>query len=104
MDKNGGIFNIKLDHQLNEMVSYSLNANYFFKNDNFETLKIDNLEKMMLSDFKGYLADDILVKVDRASMSVSLESREPLLDSKIIEFSTRLPLKYKKDKYILKKI
>ena len=33
VDKNGGIFNIKLDHQLNEMVSYSLNANYFFKND-----------------------------------------------------------------------
>lgn len=86
-------------YEIEKMIS-----NYFYKDDKFENLKIDNLEKMMLSDFKGYLADDILVKVDRASMFVSLESREPLLDNKIIEFSAKLPLKYKKNKYILKKI
>jgi len=78
-------------------------GNYKYCEDS-QILNISDKEKMMLSDFKGYLADDILVKVDRASMSVSLESREPLLDNKIIEFSTKIPKKYKDDKYLLKKI
>ena len=65
---------------------------------------ISNVEKMMLSDFTCYLADDILVKVDRASMSMSLESREPLLDHKVIEFAANLPIKYKNQKKILKDI
>jgi asparagine synthase (glutamine-hydrolysing) len=59
-------------------------------------------------DFKNYLSDDILAKVDRASMSVALESREPFLDHKIIEYAATLPLSYKyrkgKRKYILRKI
>jgi len=58
----------------------------------------------MLSDFNGYLADDILVKVDRASMSISLESREPLLDHKIIEYAAKLPIEFKKNIIILKDI
>ncbi|WP_309498694.1 asparagine synthase (glutamine-hydrolyzing) [Sulfurovum sp.] len=62
------------------------------------------LEQMMISDFKGYLADDILVKVDRATMHASLEGREPLLDHKILEFAARLPLSLKKNKNILKNI
>jgi len=80
-----------------------LQGRYFFQKDiNYKNLH--NLEKTMVSDFKGYLADDILVKVDRASMSISLESREPLLDTKIIEFASQLPIKYKQDKKILKDI
>jgi len=80
-----------------------LNGYYFFKED-IEYEEFHNLEKMMISDFKGYLADDILVKVDRASMSISLESREPLLDNKIIEFTSMLPIEYKQNKRILKDI
>ena len=68
----------------------------------------DLLSKFQATEYKTYMVDDILQKVDRATMSVSLEGREPFLDQRIIEYAARLPAAYKyKDgigKYILKDI
>lgn len=64
--------------------------------------------RMMYEDFVGYLPDEVLVKVDRAAMSVSLETRIPLLDRRIIEFAWSLPLQFKKrhgqGKWLLRQI
>jgi asparagine synthase (glutamine-hydrolysing) len=52
-------------------------------------------EQMMIQDAVGYLPNDILTKVDRASMAVSLECRAPFLDHQLYEFAASLPLRHK---------
>lgn len=66
------------------------------------------MDEMMRVDYKTFMVDDVLTKVDRATMSVSLEGREPLLDHRIVEYMARVPvsLKYKNNqgKYLARQI
>jgi asparagine synthase (glutamine-hydrolysing) len=65
-------------------------------------------ERMIFQDLTSYLADDILVKVDRASMAASLEARAPLLDHRLVDFVWRLPLSCRlrdgRGKWLLRRI
>ena len=68
----------------------------------------ERLSKLLVIDYRTYMGDNILTKVDRATMSVGLEGREPFLDKNIIEFASQLPEHFKyrdgEQKWILKEI
>jgi asparagine synthase (glutamine-hydrolysing) len=90
--------------EINSLLSSKLNNQsilYGRKNDSF-------LLKLMLSDIKNYLPNDILVKVDRTSMSFGLECRSPLLDLRVYDFARKLPnnLRFRnfKGKFLLRQL
>jgi asparagine synthase (glutamine-hydrolysing) len=56
---------------------------------------LSDVERLMALDALNYLPDDILAKVDRAAMGVSLETRVPFLDHRVLEFAWHLPMEYK---------
>jgi len=88
---------------------YSHEANTPLKeHKNNWALSSSHVSKMMYKDTIEYLPDDILVKVDRATMAHSLESRIPFLDHRVVEYAWRLPLSVKyrngQGKWILRQI
>ncbi len=68
----------------------------------------DALDRSLYVDANTYLIDDIMTKVDRTSMAVSLEAREPLLDHKLLEFAATVPTRFKlrngQGKYLLRRL
>jgi len=97
------------DRQINDLFKRKitpLNTAYF--SEELEEKYFSSLSYMMAIDYQTYLVDDILQKVDRATMTASLEGREPYLDHRLIEWAARLPDHYKyhkgEKKYILKEI
>jgi len=101
-DEKKILFNQDALHELHGYTSFDL-FNDLYNNAPAQ----DHLSKLQYLDIKTYLCDDILTKVDRASMAVSLEVRCPLLDHVFMEYIARIPselkLKGKQGKYIFKK-
>jgi asparagine synthase (glutamine-hydrolysing) len=95
-----------------------ISADFASEDNDLGTMKIagpyinahypSELDALCMHDLKLYLPDDILTKVDRMSMAVSLEVRVPLLDYRVVEFAFRVPphlrLHGKTGKYLLKKL
>lgn len=79
-------------------------AQTILDHDNIWNLRQNLPERLMLIDLLTYLSDDILTKVDRASMAVSLESRVPLLTPELIQLAWSLPAEWRQNKALLKDI
>jgi asparagine synthase (glutamine-hydrolysing) len=76
--------------------------------EEIDKMPIDGFEKVSLFDIKNYLPNNLLYKMDIASMASSLEVRVPYLDHNLVEFAINVPMKYKvrngEQKYIMKKV
>jgi len=78
------------------------------RQDLFRNIEMPVYDNLSLEYQRGYMMDQVLVKVDRASMFNSLEVRAPFLETRVVEFSNSLPIDFKmrgfQGKYILKKL
>jgi len=106
------------DERYRLMMSHHRNPSDVVLHGNEPSLQVGNpvvasdmdalIERMMFNDLVTYLPGDILAKVDRASMAVSLEARVPLLDHRVMEFSWRVPIEQKvrdgKGKWLLRQV
>jgi asparagine synthase (glutamine-hydrolysing) len=91
--------------EINKIVNSNalLNASVFDKDAELNS-QVSVLNKVLAVEYKSYLVDDILQKVDRATMSVSLEGREPFLDHRLVEWVSTLPDEYKLKDGVSKRI
>jgi asparagine synthase (glutamine-hydrolysing) len=101
-EKKRKLYRAPLRRALADYDSFSVLESHFRKTEGW-----DPLARIQYVDIKTFLVDDILTKVDRASMAHSLEVRVPLLDHEVMEFAASLPSSYKirgsSQKYVLKK-
>ncbi len=99
---------ISLWKNIGEVVPGSREPLTIFNEPRLPVGSMNFLEQMMFMDTLMYLPDDILAKVDRASMGVSLEARVPILDHRIVEFGWQIPvsmkIRYGQGKWILRKV
>ncbi|HDL19208.1 MAG TPA: asparagine synthase (glutamine-hydrolyzing) [Bacteroidetes bacterium] len=95
------LFNEEVSRSVNGKETYEFIRQYFRQSQ-----PVDRLNRQNFVDYKTYLVDNILVKVDRMSMATSLEARVPFLDHRVVEASFRIPgnlkIQGKDTKYILK--
>ncbi|MDC3208236.1 asparagine synthase (glutamine-hydrolyzing), partial [Pelagibacteraceae bacterium] len=84
-------------HKNNPTLNFEDNF-YSKKKEIFSNSGSNYLEKMMHTDIANYMLDDILVKVDRAAMANSLETRMPFLDHRIFEYTKTIPINYLSNK------
>ena len=93
------------NRQIAEIMSHRAELlDTFYESNELRKQFYSPLAYMMAIDYQTYLLDDILQKVDRSTMAVSLEGREPFLDHRIIEFASRLPDEYKYNDGVKKRI
>jgi len=110
LNSNENIINYKYLSSSFYLKNLIKDSSYTIEKRYFDILKYSTniQEQYMLQDMVNYLPENILVKVDRASMAYSLESRTPILDYHVMEYSMNIPhaLKYKNGdkKYLLKEL
>ncbi len=93
--KDAGALHLALQSAWHEPLQLLPDVQYEAERPSRSLSRLPLVEEMMLEDLVGYLPDDILTKVDRASMAVSLEVRVPLLDHRVLELAWRLPRRLK---------
>ena len=100
---------IYIFNKINSLINDSTNFNSSLKSEwnKIDSIDIHNYEKISLFDLEHYLTDNLLYKVDIASMASSLEVRVPFLDHEFVEYAINLDVRQKinnkEQKYILKK-
>ncbi len=103
-----GAYPYAIGYWLPQEIAMLMGSDYKNPRSPLKNLSNSLMESMMLWDMEYYLPEDILTKVDRATMFTGLEGRDPFLDHRIVEFALRLPMEFKfregQSKYLLKKL